>query len=81
VARGCGVSARERYEAVATAEEVMRLVDELREGGYRRELGCPQRVGRYVIEAVPSARRLYRLTWWQKREPKRRRRPREGVAR
>lgn len=78
MARGCGVSARERYEAVATAEEVMRLVDELREGGYRRELGCPQRVGRYVIEAVDG---LYRLTWWQKREPKRRRRPREGVAR
>ena len=74
------MSARERYEAVATAEEVMRLVDELREGGYRRELGCPQRVGRYVIEAVDEAR-LYRLTWWQKREPKRRRRPREGVAR
>jgi len=74
------VSARERCEAVATAEEVMRLVDELREGGYRRELGCPQRVGRYVIEAVDEAR-LYRLTWWQKREPKRRRRPREGVAR
>ncbi len=80
MARGCGVSARERCEAVATAEEVMRLVDELREGGYRRELGCPQRVGRYVIEAVDEAR-LYRLTWWQKREPKRRRRPREGVAR
>ena len=58
----------------------MRLVDELRWRGYRRELGCPQRVGRYVIEAVDEAR-LYRLTWWQKREPKRRRRPREGVAR
>ncbi len=75
------MSARERCEAVAPAAEVMRLVDELRWRGYRRELGCPQRVGRYGIEAVDEARRLYRLTWWQKREPKRRRRPREGVAR
>lgn len=50
----------------------MRLVDELRWRGFRRELGCPQRVGRYGIEAVDEARRLYRLTWWQKREPKRR---------
>lgn len=71
------MSARERCEAVATAEEVMRLVDELREGGYRRELGCPQRVGRYGIEAVDEAAKVYRLTWWQKR----RRRPRAGVAR
>lgn len=75
------MSARELCEAVATPEEVMRLVDELRWRGFRRELGCPQRVGRYGIEAVDEARRLYRLTWWQKREPKRRRRPREGVAR